>query len=407
MHKEMHSFLEGKLPHYLKTLRQMVAINSFTANPEGVNALGNLTAEIFADLGFDAEQVQSVNPNFGKHLVLTRPGSSGRKIGLISHLDTVFPPEEEIANDFHWRQDGDRIYGPGTNDIKGGTVMIYMMLDALKRYAPQVLDEITWVILINASEETLSEDFGDLCKGHLTGDTLAALVFEAGRYNDNTFQIVAARKGMAVYEVTTTGKASHAGSNHKAGANAIVQMAKTIQKIAGLTDYEQELTFNVGTVSGGTVPNRVPHHAEAKVEMRTFSPEVFDVGVASMLSLNGDSQVSDASGEFHCGVKVELVQQNAPWAPNPKTDHLLSIWQAAGDSLGVEVLREERGGLSDGNHIWRLFPTIDGLGPSGANAHCSEGSTDGSKEQEYATISSFVPKAVLNTVAVLNLIQKG
>jgi glutamate carboxypeptidase len=48
--------------------------------------------------------------------------------------------------------------------------------------------------------------------------------------------------------------------------------------------------------------------------------------------------------------------------------------------------------------------TLDGLGPSGENAHCSERSEDGSKEQEYVLASSFVPKAVLNTVAIIGLI---
>jgi glutamate carboxypeptidase len=61
--------------------------------------------------------------------------------------------------------------------------------------------------------------------------------------------------------------------------------------------------------------------------------------------------------------------------------------------------------LSDGNHFWRQLPTLDGLGPAGGNAHCSEQSLDGSKEQEYCLVSSFVPKTLLNIAAVLRLIQ--
>ena len=58
---------------------------------------------------------------------------------------------------------------------------------------------------------------------------------------------------------------------------------------------------------------------------------------------------------------------------------------------------EERGGLSDGNLIWDAVPTLDGLGPWGDNDHCSERSPDGSKLPEFVEVSSFVPKAVLNT----------
>ena len=125
------------MPAALEMLRQMVGINSFTANPEGVNRLGRFTAECFAPLGFTAEYVPSTNREWGDHLVLTRHGRSARSIALISHLDTVFPPEEEARNDFHWQPEGERIFGPGTHDIKGGSVMMWLVLSALRRMLPR------------------------------------------------------------------------------------------------------------------------------------------------------------------------------------------------------------------------------------------------------------------------------
>ena len=68
---------------------------------------------------------------------------------------------------------------------------------------------------------------------------------------------------------------------------------------------------------------------------------------------------------------------------------------------------EERGGLSDGNLLWDLAPTIDGLGPCGDNDHCSERSADGTKEPEYVDLDSFVPKALLNVLAIVDLAQSG
>jgi glutamate carboxypeptidase len=402
-HHQVGRYLEANLPVYLDLLRQMVAINSFTANPDGVNKLGRLTEEAFAGLGFTAETVQAANPNYGQHVVLTRPGLSDRKIGLISHLDTVFPPEEEIQNNFTWREEGERIYGPGTVDIKGGTVMIYITLAALQQFFPETFNQVTWLVLLDAAEEREARDFGQLCLERLGSKALAALVFEGGQMVRNNFAIVAARKGIALYEVVATGKAAHAGSAHPKGANAIVQLAEVIRQIDGLTDYEQDLTFNVGVVSGGTVTNRVPHYAEARVEMRAFAADVFEEGIARMLALNGTSSIRSAKDGYPCQVRVELQSRVGPWSPNPATDGLLAIWQAAAQSAGLKVVREERGGLSDGNLIWRHIPTLDGLGPSGANAHCSEQSSDGSKEQEYVEVTSFVPKALLNVMGMLRL----
>ena len=137
-------------------LKDMVDINSFTRNPAGVNRLGEFTALRFADLGFDAERIESRNPAFGAHVVVSRPGTSGRKIGLVTHLDTVFPAEEEAANGFRFRAEGDRLYGPGTVDIKGGTVMIYMVMDALRACVPAVFEAITWDVLLDAARNPVA-----------------------------------------------------------------------------------------------------------------------------------------------------------------------------------------------------------------------------------------------------------
>ena len=400
------AYLEQNLPTYLDLLKQMVDINSFTLNPSGVNTLGTLTAEAFADLGFTAETIASINPDFGRHLILTRTGRSGRKIGLISHLDTVFPPAEEERNDFYWREHGDRIYGPGTVDIKGGTVAIYMVMAALQTFAPQVFADITWVILLDASEERGGFDFGELCIERLGVEALAGLVFEPGFIDQDEFLLVTARKGMAQYRVTAAGKAAHAGIDHPAGANAIVQLAEVIQRIAALTDYERNLTFNVGMVSGGSGTNRVPHEAEAMVEMRAFDLAVFEEGVASMLALNGLSTVQNITADFNCRIKVEVLYKVPPWSPNPATEQLFDVWQTAAASLDMTVRRQERGGLSDGNFLWQQVPTLDGMGPFGGNLHCSEQSEDGSKEQEYVVPSSLVPKALLNVMAILELVKE-
>ncbi len=401
----MRAYLEQHLPEYLETLRAWIGVNSFTLNAPGVNQLGRLTAERFASLGFIPEFIPSTNSQFGRHVVLTRTGRSQRTIGLVSHLDTVFPPADEIQNDFRWRVEGDRLYGPGTVDIKGGTVAIYMLLDVVQRFAPQAFDDITWIILLDASEEVDGEDFGALCQARLGRDTLACLIFEGGAFDGREFLVVTARKGMSIYRVMTEGKASHAGTSHGEGASAIVQMADVVQRIASFTDYERHITFNVGTLAGGTVTNRVAHFASATVEMRAFDNTVYAEGQARMAALNQLSTVKSPNNGYACRVQVEVVREMPPWPSNPATEGLYAVWEEAAGRLGYTVRRQARGGLSDGNYLWARVPTLDGLGPAGDNAHCSERSADGSKDQEYTVRSSFVPKTLLNALAVLQLIE--
>jgi glutamate carboxypeptidase len=411
----LESYLRANLPRHLELLRQMVAINSFTANPEGVNALGKVTAETFADLGFTSERVQAADFAYGQHLVLTRPArfSNGRgapQIGLISHLDTVYPAAEERDNDFHWRVAGRKIYGPGVYDIKGGTVMIHLVLSAIQAEMPALFDSVTWIVLLNAAEEALVADFGQLCLDRLAGDTLAALVFEGGEAElggDNAYYLVVNRKGMARFHLRVEGKAAHAGTAHGEGANAILQMADVIRRLATLTDYDERVTVNVGTIAGGTVINRVPHQASASVEMRAYSPQTFMTTADKVLALNGFSSVHSAMDGYPCRVHVDVLGEWEPWGPNSRSDELLHIWHLAGQPLGIRVLPQARGGLSDGNWTWRHIPTIDGLGPEGGNAHCSERSADGSKDQEFILPDSYVPKALLNILGIIRLVEQG
>lgn len=410
MRKSLEEHLRRKEPSYFELLRHMVRINSFTANRDGVNALAELTAVSFEKLGFAAESIPPTRPDYGDHLVLTRPGKdpSGPRIALVSHLDTVYSPEEERRHDFVWREDGDRIYGPGTVDIKGGTVVAYMMLDALRAVAPEAFDAVTWVVLLNSAEERVSDDFGALCRERLGGGrTLAALIFEGGLMDRESGRIVVARKGMAVVRVTVDGRASHAGSRHAHGANALVQMAEVLLRLHALTDYARDLTVNVGTVNGGTVINQVPPSAVAEAEMRAFSEEVFEEGLREVLALDGLSTVRSVEDGYPCKVRIEVTSRTRPWPRNPASDRLFAIYREEGERLGLRMVEEERGGLSDANHFWDEVPTLDGLGPSGANAHCPEHSADGTKEQEYATRSTFVPKALLNALVVLRLIEEG
>lgn len=403
LREAVHDLMPQALAHF----ERMVGINSFSANKEGVNELGRFTAECFAPLGFTAEYIPSTNPSRGNHLVLTKPGASPRSIALISHLDTVFPPEEEIRNDFKWLIEGDRIYGPGTNDIKGGTIVMWLVVNALERCEPELFRDLTWRLLWNATEEEISPDFGAVCRARFDGNTLAALVFESeGRLGEEHLMVVA-RKGRGEWRVKVKGRGAHAGSTFRHGANAIVQLGRVVEQIAHLDDGSNSLTFNVARVAGGSALNRIPHEAIAEGEFRAFTPEVYAKGKAALLALAGEGSVRSGVDGFACNVEIEVTGDSRPWPRNDETDRLAKIWKETGAELGVRVNAEERGGLSDGNLIWDAVPTLDGLGPWGENAHCSERSSDGSKVPEWVELSGIAPKAVLNTLAIIRLAQSG
>ncbi len=406
----IHQHLVNHLNNYIEFLQKMVAINSFTTNTAGVEETGDLIVKQFSSLGFLPEYEKSSDERYGRHIFLRRPAGSDRvenespAIALVSHLDTVYPIEEELNNNFTWHEEDRRIYGPGTVDIKGGTLMIYMILDSLYQCSHDVFEATDWWVCLNASEEVLADDFSMHCLKKLPADTRACLVFEAGKLVGDDCWLVDGRKGRASFKATADGKSAHSGNDHHKGANAILQLSKTVQQIEALTDYRNQLTFNVGVFKGGVVRNRVPSYAEALIEMRAFDLDVFEQGVADILALDGKADVSSEEG-YLCQVNINLEARTEPWSYSPLSEGLISIWDQCGQELGLDILAEKRGGLSDANFLWNHFPTLDGLGPSGGNAHCAQRNADRSLDQEYLDKSSLIPKAELNIAAISRLIE--
>ena len=397
---ELQDWLRAQMPEAMDRLRRMVGINSFTANAEGVNWLGALTAECFEPLGFMPEFIPSEIPGFGRHLFLSREGRGAKPVVLVTHLDTVFPPDEEAQNNFRWEEAPaeSRIYGPGTVDIKGGTVLIWMILRALQKFAPRVFEETKWLVAANASEEVMAKDFATRTTERCPDGAEAVLVFEGGPRDGAEYHIVTSRKGRAEHRISAHGSAAHAGSSHEAGVNAIVSLCDAVKQAAALTDYARHLTVNVGRIQGGTVLNRVPHEACAELEMRAFDPALLrEAGVAL------EAIAATAPSKSCAEITVECLGRSPAWPADQHTLELFAHWREAAAELGLAALSVSRGGLSDANYLRHLGPTLDGLGPAGANAHCSERSADGSKVPEFVETDSFVPKAAMNVLAITRL----
>lgn len=391
---------EKHFPAALELLRKLVAVNSFTANPAGVDQVARLTAEAFDPFGFTAEFAPCAIPGTGPHLFLTHRGQGGDPIVLVTHSDTVFPVEEEQRNDFQWddRPDEGRIYGPGTVDIKGGTVLIWIMLQILREVDPETFERTHWLIAANAAEEVTGDDFGRATIQRCEGRARAVLVFEGGPVDERGWHIVSSRKGRSTWKLTASGKGAHAGSQHREGINAIDALARVLPDIAAQTNTAEERTVNIGMIQGGTVVNRVPHEASAEWECRATDPSALQRADDFFASLTGTA----ANG---AKLKAERTGFTAAWPGSLESEALFHLWHEAASALGLTAISVPRGGLSDANHLWQLAPTLDGLGPCGGNAHCSERTSDGSKLPEYVEPASFIPKAVMNALALTKLLQ--
>ncbi|MFM9940536.1 MAG: M20 family metallopeptidase [Hyphomicrobiaceae bacterium] len=363
--------LEPTANELLEGIRRWVEIESQTADTEGVNRVMTACAEEFGATGAHVERIPG-REGKGDHLLVSSAwGGDAPGILVLSHLDTVHP-RGTLTGELPFRVDGDRAFGPGIYDMKGGAYIAMAAYRAIAASGHTTPLPIRFLIV--SDEEIGSLTSRDLIERE-GAKAKYVLVTEPAREGG---KVVTARKGVARYEIRTQGRPSHAGGAHKDGRSAIVELARQIIAIESMTDYGRGTTLNIGQIKGGTADNVVPEHAWAAIDMRITSVaegEAMDRRLKSLKPHNPDVKVMVTGG------------LNRP--PFEKSNSIASLFEHArglARDIGIDLQDMSTGGGSDGNFTAPLAPTLDGLGVDGAGAHTLK---------EHLLISSLVPRMTL------------
>lgn len=299
-------------------------------------------------------------------------GGDGPGILVLSHLDTVHPAGS-IDGVLPVRREGDRVYGPGIYDMKGGACLAWYAFRHLVRTGRETPLPITFLFV---PEEEVGSPTSRALIEEAAGAARYVLVTEPARDGG---RIVTARKGVAIFEMTTTGRPSHAGVRHQDGRSAIREMARQILRLEDMTDYARGVTVNVGVVAGGTGSNVVPAECRAEIDMRVPNPEVGEEMCARVLGL----------AAFDPDVTVEVTggMNRPPYEKGPGIEALFEHARGLAAEIGFTLEDVKTGGGSDGNFTAALgAPTLDGLGVDGDGAHSHD---------EHLLFSSLEPRARL------------
>jgi glutamate carboxypeptidase len=373
---EAAQWLSDKQRAMSDAIAPLVAINSYTENPEGGRQVGALLRELFVGDGRDGvEALVRSSERFADHLVFrTRPSQPNRyAVALVGHLDTVFAPGTFEG----YRVEGDVARGPGVLDMKGGLVVIAFALRALANTGG--LDAVAPVRVVVVSDEEVGSPEGQgVIAASITGSS-ACLVFEAGRAGD---AIITRRKGTGGMTAIAHGRAAHAGNAHREGANALWALARFADRVQGLTDYARGVTVNVGRFHGGDSKNTVPDRGEAQIDLR------FETTRDAEDLVNAVRRAADESAASVPGTRIELYGgvARAPLERTEASARLLAEYGVCARAHGLGADEAPLiGGGSDASTAAALgIPAIDGLGPRGAGIHTRD---------ERNELSSLVPKA--------------
>jgi glutamate carboxypeptidase len=330
---------------FCSRLQQIVDIDSPSGGLEQ-EAVAELLAAWLEPVGCTAEWVAEPERP-ARSMTITLPGRGARPVALLGHTDTVFPPGTAELRPFVRR--GDRCYGPGVADMKGGLVLAAMAVERCAR-GDRPFSELRFLV---CADEEVRLRAPRICAR--ARDCAAALVFECGRENGD---LVAARKGAVWRTMELTGRAAHAGADTARGRSAVSALAHEILRIEGLTAGRPEMTSVITTVVAGDAANTVPGSARATIDIRSSVPEDLRFALREL----------DRFGPYD-GVSAEILDRGT-WPPMLRNPALVEAALRHAADLGLVAGEQLSGGVSDG--CWTSadgVPSIDGLGPVGALDH--------------------------------------
>ncbi len=369
--------LEPRRDEMVDLLGELVCIESPSDDRPSLERFAARLQALFRELG-DIERIEPNDPARGPHLRLRVEGQDGGQDGggqhavALCHYDTVWSLGTLQRIPFSVDADG-VARGPGCFDMKGGIVVLYCALQALRARGLRPSRRLQ--VLFTSDEEVGSPTSRPLIEQAADGAAVA-YVLESPLPGGT---LKTARKGTGDFVVRITGRAAHAGVEPQKGISATGELAHQILALHALNDYQAGTTVNVGVVHGGSRPNVVAAEAEAHVDIRVETLAEAERLEAAIRGLQ--PRLPGATLDIEGGLNRPPMERSAAMGV------LFERARRTAAAMGVDLREGSTGGGSDGNFTAALgVPTLDGLGPEGEGAHAAH---------EYVDTESFPRRVAL------------
>ena len=279
--------LRAETGEMVSETERLALIDSGSDRPDGIGAVCELTADLFAARGFNA----SLRPEGGLSATLTL--GPGPRLLIVGHADTVWPAGT-VAGWAPRREPDGMLSGPGVGDMKSCLVMaahaVGAALDVLS--GPAGIGEIE--LLVVPDEELGSVSSRAWIEDRARG-AVACLGLEAGWPGGG---MVVARGAVGALTVEAHGRSAHCAGHEDRGASAISALAPLVTALEGLSRPAEGELISVGIFRGGVARQVVPDAAELAIDLRAPSAERAEALLAQVRAL-----VARAGSE---GVRLEV-----------------------------------------------------------------------------------------------------
>ena len=384
--------LDGEFGAAVMRLREMVAIDSSTGAEGEVQAWARQRME---QLGLEVETIQLEESILAAHPSAVevpwsgegRPNvvgrwrgtGGGRSLILNAHVDVVppGPPESWSAPPFQPVIRGERLYGRGAADMKGGWIAIWAALRALRTAGFVPAGD---VIFMSVVEEEAGGTHGTLaCL--LAGVRADAMIITEPLWT----HLVVGHPGVLYFTVRVTGKTAHAAIAHQ-GVSALLESVPIIEALAELDHQRGEahhkelferlpgtegrsVQLNLGTLRAGDWPSTVP--GEAVIEGRlSYLPGEKEEAVRAEVEAAVSAAAAASPWLTRHPPQVEWHGwRGRPWLQDPSHPLVEVVEKAASTERGAPVpLAADTAGL-DARFAGEFGIPCVVYGPQGGNEH--------------------------------------
>lgn len=379
MKEDVFAYIDDHKAQMMDLWQDLVNQDSPASYREGVDLVAKRVFKELEEAGASTRWDEE-----GKALIAEIPGDSRAPVLLLGHMDTVFPVGEAARRPF--TVEGSRVTGPGALDMKGGVAVMLSALKAL--HSAGFSGRPLKVILVSDEEIAHNGSKATVMLQREARGCAACFNCETG-YEDNS--LVIGRKGGVVFKAAVHGIAAHAGNNPRQGRSAIWEMAKKIDDIQNMTDWDKGITFNVGTIKGGTVSNAIPDYCEVEGDIRFQDPDISPFVKEELFKVLNHTYME--------GTKTELLLYHEGMLPMKMTEEnrkLFEFVKKTGEENGIPVSEGKLvgGGSDSGDVVYAGVPTVCAMGVKGRFNHTRD---------EYALKDSLFERAKLLGAVILKM----
>lgn len=369
--------VEASRPGAIALLERIVDVDSGTGDVAGGERVESILSAPLEAAGAKVHTVPAEVSGVAPNLVAVFHGSGKARILIIAHVDTVFGPGTAAKRPFHIQ--GDRAYGPGVGDEKGGDVNAVTALQILHRLGFK--DYATITLLLDGSEERGSPGSTKLIET-LARQSDVEFNMEPG---DPPDALTVWRKGAGDILVRVTGRAAHAGMVPQNGRNAAVELLHQLDALQGKFPHSGDgITVNLTLIHAGSRSNIIPDLAEATFDVRFRNPGEFPAILSRMKASLVPTSVPDTA--------VTISSEGSAYPPLIDNAQVQALGRRAQEiyaELGKTITLSGNGGASESAVAMSVgTPALDGLGFVGAGFHT---------DHEWIDVGSITPRLYLFT----------